>query len=59
MVSGKPQLYLGMAARARAEAERLLSCYTAELSVNNQTDANGNLIANIPINFSSTNTLSA
>jgi hypothetical protein len=59
MISGKPQQYLGMAARARAEAERLLSCYTAELTVNNQTDVNGNLIANIPINFSSTNTLMA
>jgi hypothetical protein len=59
MTSGKPQLYLGMAARARAEAERILSCYTAELSVNGQVDTNGNLIANIPINFSSTNTLQA
>jgi hypothetical protein len=59
MTSGKPQLYLGMAARSRAEAERLLSCYTAELSVNGDVDVNGNLIANIPINFSSTNTLMA
>jgi hypothetical protein len=59
MTSGKPQQYLGMAARARAEAERLLTTYTAELSVNGSTDSNGNLIANIPINFSSTNTLNA
>jgi hypothetical protein len=59
MQSGKPQQYLGLAARARAEAERLLSCYTAELNVNGAVDVNGNLIANIPINFSSTNTLNA
>jgi hypothetical protein len=59
MQSGKPAQYLGMAARARAEAQRLLSCYTAELNVNGDVDSNGNLIANIPINFSSTNTLSA
>jgi hypothetical protein len=59
MISGKPQQYLGMAARARAESERLLTCYTAELNVNGNVDVNGNLIANIPINFSSTNTLFA
>ncbi len=59
MVSGKPAQYLGMAARARAEAQRLLSCYTAELNIAGTTDVNGNLIANIPINFSSTNTLFA
>ena len=59
MSSGKPQLYLAMAARARAEAERLLTCTTAELTVGTATDANGNPIANIPINFSTTNTLMA
>lgn len=59
MASGKPAQYLGMAANARAEAQRLLSCYTAELSVNGDLDTNGNIIANIPINFSSTNTLMA
>jgi hypothetical protein len=51
--------YLGLSARYRSEAYRLLSTYTAELNVNGQTDANGNLIANVPINFSSTNTLMA
>ncbi len=59
MVSGKPAQYLGLSARYRAEAQRLLSCYTAELNVAGDTDYNGNLIANIPINFSSTNTLNA
>ena len=59
MTSGKPEQYLGMAARARAESHRLLACYTAELNVDGSVDTNGNLIANIPINFSSTNTLNA
>jgi hypothetical protein len=59
MISGKPQQYFGMAARARAEAHRLLVSYTAELNVNGSVDSNGNLLANIPINFSSTNTLNA
>lgn len=59
MKSGTAAQYLGLAARYRAEAQRLLACYTAELSVNGALDYNGNLIANIPINFSSTNTLMA
>jgi hypothetical protein len=51
--------FMGLAARYRAEAHRLLSCYTAELNINGDLDAYGNLIANIPINFTSTNTLRA
>jgi hypothetical protein len=57
--SGNAAQYLVLAARYRAEAERVLSCYAAELSVDGAVDLNGNLIANIPINLSSTNTLEA
>jgi len=59
MVSGKPSQYLGLGARYRSEAMRLLTCYTAEINVAGSVDYNGTLLANIPINFSSTNTLNA
>jgi len=54
---GNPSRYQGMAARHRAEAYRMLTTYTAELNINGARDTNGNLVASIPINFSSTNTL--
>jgi hypothetical protein len=51
--------YFAMAARYRAKANELLSCSIAELTVNNSVDSNGNPIACIPVNFSTTNSLMA
>lgn len=55
--SGQAAQYLGLAARYKSEAMRTLTTYTAELNIAGSVDYNGNLLANIPINFSSTNTL--
>jgi hypothetical protein len=49
--------YAALAARMEAQAQRLLSCYTAEISVAGAVDYWGNLLAQIPVNFSSTNVL--
>jgi hypothetical protein len=49
--------YPALSARALHKAQQLLACYTAELSVAGDLDTFGNVLANIPINFSSTNTL--
>jgi hypothetical protein len=49
--------YLGLSARYRHECQRLLTTYTAELNLNGATDAYGKLLASVPINFSSSNTL--
>lgn len=49
--------YPALSARAYHRAGQLLVSYTAELSVNGALDVFGNLIANVPINFSSVNTL--
>ncbi len=49
--------YAALSARSLHKAHALLCAYTAELSVGGAIDYAGSLIANIPINFSSTNTL--
>jgi hypothetical protein len=49
--------YPALSARMLHKAHQLLVSYTAEISVAGQADVDGNLIANVPINFSSTNSL--
>ena len=51
--------YPALSARALHKAHQLLTSYTAEISVAGSVDYAGSLIANLPINFSSTNTLYA
>jgi hypothetical protein len=51
--------YAALSARALHKAHQLLSSYTAEISVNGAVDYAGSLIANIPVQFSSTNTVRA
>jgi hypothetical protein len=49
--------YPALSSRMLAKAHQLLTCWTAELNVAGAVDYGGNLIASIPVNFSSANVL--